>query len=86
MSPFLRLGHGGCTLPPCAIEDNDKSLNKVHSLILNASFREELKEWINECNVNVYWFELFRIDRQIISMELCIYCWTVVFTVLLIML
>ena len=46
MSHFLMLSHEWCALgpAPCAIEDNEKSLNKVYSLILNASFKEELNE------------------------------------------
>ena len=44
MSPFLRQGHEWCALPQCANEDNDKSLNKVQSLIPNASFMKELNE------------------------------------------
>ena len=46
-----------------AIEDNEKSLVKVYIMILNASFREELNEWINGIVID-YWIDLNCLELQ----------------------
>ena len=89
MSPW-KAGLWMVRLPPM-LEDNEKTLEKVYineltALFrgelhhLNASFREELYEWIDLNIIVIYGNQIANIYEFI---ELCIHCWTVVFTVLL---